>query len=189
MKHPDGPAAEAAAHVGILLLSHGPLADALRDTVQVLEPEPGDPLGALSLAWDEAPEFASERLQKAIAKADRGRGVVLLTDMFGGTPSNLALAFLQKGRVEIVTGVNLPMVVKARALSGGSNLLFLRDSVSGRVEVRPRTRGVSSEICTVSDAWTPRHPTNRRSPTLCRVRLGVAMPCRATIASRSWRRP
>jgi PTS system mannose-specific IIA component len=117
MKHPDGPAAEAAAHVGILLLSHGPLADALRDTVQVLEPEPGDPLGALSLAWDEAPEFASERLQKAIAKADRGRGVVLLTDMFGGTPSNLALAFLQKGRVEIVTGVNLPMVVKARALA------------------------------------------------------------------------
>ena len=115
MKHPDGKDPEA--RVGLLLLSHGPLADALRETVQVLEPEPAEPLGALSLAWDEAPERASERLQKAIAMADRGRGVVLLTDMFGGTPSNLALAFLQKGRVEIVTGVNLPMVVKARALA------------------------------------------------------------------------
>lgn len=117
MKNPDGNASDANAHVGLLLLSHGPLADALRETVQVLEPEPAEPLGALSLAWDEAPESASERLQKAIAKADRGRGVVLLTDMFGGTPSNLALAFLQKGRIEIVTGVNLPMVVKARALA------------------------------------------------------------------------
>jgi PTS system mannose-specific IIA component len=117
MKNPDAHALEDVPHVGLLLLSHGPLADALRETVQVLEPDTGEPLGALSLAWDEAPESASERLQKAIAKADRGRGVVLLTDMFGGTPSNLALAFLKKGRVEIVTGVNLPMVVKARALA------------------------------------------------------------------------
>ena len=115
MKNPD--CLDPDARVGLLLLSHGPLADALRETVQVLEPEPSEPLGALSLAWDEAPESASERLQKAIAAADRGRGVVLLTDMFGGTPSNLALAFLQKGRIEIVTGVNLPMVVKARSLA------------------------------------------------------------------------
>lgn len=117
MKNPNGPEPEATARVGLLLLSHGPLADALRETVQVLEPDSSEPLGALSLAWDESPESASERLQKAIARADRGRGVVLLTDMFGGTPSNLALAFLQKGRVEIVTGVNLPMVVKGRALA------------------------------------------------------------------------
>ncbi|MCL4806419.1 MAG: PTS sugar transporter subunit IIA [Thermoanaerobaculia bacterium] len=117
MKNPDGPASDPAAHVGILLISHGPLAAALRETVRVLEPDQAEPLGALSLAWDEAPESASARLQKGIATADRGRGVVLLTDMFGGTPSNLALAFLQKGRIEIVTGVNLPMVVKARALA------------------------------------------------------------------------
>lgn len=117
MKNPDGTVPDSTPRVGLLLLSHGPLADALRETVQVLEPAPGEPLGALSLAWDEAPESASERVQKAISAADRGRGVVLLTDMFGGTPSNLALAFLQKGRIEIVTGVNLPMVVKARALA------------------------------------------------------------------------
>jgi PTS system mannose-specific IIA component len=83
----------------------------------MLEPEESGDVGALSLAWDEAPEKASRRLEKAIAAADHGRGVVLLTDMFGGTPSNLALAFLEAGKVEIVSGVNLPMVVKARALA------------------------------------------------------------------------
>jgi PTS system mannose-specific IIA component len=103
--------------VGLLLLSHGPLADALRDTVRVLDPQEGPDLKALSLAWDEAPESASRRLEKAIADADTGGGVVLLTDMFGGTPSNLALAFLTPGRIEIVSGVNLPMVVKAREMA------------------------------------------------------------------------
>jgi PTS system mannose-specific IIA component len=83
----------------------------------MLEPDEPDDLGALSLAWDEAPEAASRRLEKAITEVDKGKGVVLLTDMFGGTPSNLALAFLEPGTVEIVSGTNLPMVVKARSLA------------------------------------------------------------------------
>jgi PTS system mannose-specific IIA component len=103
--------------VGLLLLSHGPLANALRETVRMLEPDEPDDIGALSLAWDESPEAASRRLEKAISEVNRGKGVVLLTDMFGGTPSNLALAFLDPGKIEIVTGINLPMVVKARGLA------------------------------------------------------------------------
>jgi PTS system mannose-specific IIA component len=103
--------------VGIVVVSHGPLAAALKETLAVLHPGEPTALEALSLAWDESPEKASSRLEKAIGTADRGRGVVILTDMFGGTPSNLALAFLERGRVEIVSGVNLPMVVKARAMA------------------------------------------------------------------------
>ena len=110
-------AASTARHVGLLLVSHGPLAQALKDTVHVLEPEEESELDALSLAWDESAEHASRQLEKAIASADRGDGVVLLTDMFGGTPSNLAIAFLAPGRIEIVSGMNLPMVVKARSLA------------------------------------------------------------------------
>src|SRR5512143_1054594 len=103
--------------VGLLLLSHGPLAAALRETLLKLEPdEPGD-VGALSLEWDEAPGAASRRLEKAIAAADQGSGIVLLTDLFGGTPSNIALAFLDPGRVEIVSGVNLPMLIRARSFA------------------------------------------------------------------------
>lgn len=112
MKKSEETPAGLAANVGLLLLSHGPLADALRETVNVLEPEQIEPLGALSLAWDEAPENASDRLQKAIAKADRGRGVVLLTDMFGGTPSNLAISVMSGRPVEVIAGINLPMLVK-----------------------------------------------------------------------------
>jgi PTS system mannose-specific IIA component len=111
MTAPAGPA------VGLILLSHGPLANALCETVRMLEPDEPDDIGALSLAWDEATEDASRRLEKAIAGYDKGRGVVILTDMFGGTPSNLALAFLEPGRIETVSGINLPMVVKARALA------------------------------------------------------------------------
>jgi PTS system mannose-specific IIA component len=103
--------------VGLLLLSHGPLAAALRETLRKLEPDEPEDVGALSLEWDEAPQAASRRLEKAIGAANRGSGVVLLTDLFGGTPSNLALAFLEPGRIEIVSGVNLPMLIRARALT------------------------------------------------------------------------
>ena len=103
--------------VGLLLLSHGPLASALRETLLRLEPDEAGDVGVLSLEWDEAPETASRRLEKAIAAADRGAGVVLLTDLFGGTPSNLALAFLEPGRVEIVSGVNLAMMIRARSIA------------------------------------------------------------------------
>jgi PTS system mannose-specific IIA component len=103
--------------VGLLLLSHGPLAEALRETIRILEPDEPDDVGALSLEWDESTEKASRRLEKAIAACDKGAGVVLLTDLFGGTPSNLALAYLEPGRVEIVSGANLPMLIKARSLA------------------------------------------------------------------------
>ena len=68
MTTPAGP------FVGLLLLSHGPLANALRETVHMLEPDEPDDLGALSLAWDESPESASRRLEKAISEVNRGKG-------------------------------------------------------------------------------------------------------------------
>jgi PTS system mannose-specific IIA component len=57
-------------------------------------------------------EEAGRRIQEAIARVDREGGVLVLTDMFGGTPSNLALSLLEPGRIEVVTGVNLPMLIK-----------------------------------------------------------------------------
>src|SRR5512140_1991300 len=103
--------------VGVLLLSHGPLAEALRKTALEVEPEGAGALVALQIDSAEKTEAASRRLERALAAADAGSGVVVLTDMFGGTPSNVALAFLAPDRVEIVSGMNLPMVLKARILS------------------------------------------------------------------------
>jgi len=103
--------------VGILLISHGPLAEALRKTALEVEPEGAGALAALAIESSEKAEAASQRLERALAAADGGSGVVVLTDMFGGTPSNMALAYLSPDRVEIVSGMNLPMVLKARVLA------------------------------------------------------------------------
>lgn len=63
-----------------------------------------------------SPEDMRSRIDKALREADQGNGVLIVADMFGGTPSNLAMAFLEEGRVEVVTGVNLPMLVKVARL-------------------------------------------------------------------------
>src|SRR5204862_8171548 len=67
---------------------------------------------ALSLDWEERREGLLDRLRKVISALDQGDGVLILTDLFGDTPSNLALELIDAGRVEVVTGVNLPMVLR-----------------------------------------------------------------------------
>jgi mannose PTS system EIIA component len=71
---------------------------------------------AVALEWSETGEDAREKIRRGLAQADEGDGAIILTDMFGGTPTNLTLPFLRKDRVEIVTGVNLPMVLKCASL-------------------------------------------------------------------------
>jgi mannose PTS system EIIA component len=101
--------------IGILLVTHGRLAEELKAAALTIQPEVPR-LVALALEWRETGEDARERIRQAIAQADEGDGVVVLTDMFGGTPTNLTLSFLEKDRVEIVTGLNLPMVLKCGSL-------------------------------------------------------------------------
>ena len=97
--------------IGALIVTHGGLAAEFLRAAQTIEPGLGG-VRALVLDWNENPDRASETVGTTIREMDTGEGVVVLTDMFGGTPSNVSLPFLEEGRVEIVTGVNLPMVVK-----------------------------------------------------------------------------
>jgi PTS system mannose-specific IIA component len=69
-------------------------------------------LGSLALGWDDGVAAARARIEESLARLDEGDGVVILTDMFGGTPTNLSLTFLKKEKIEIVTGVNLAMLIK-----------------------------------------------------------------------------
>src|SRR6476660_7789446 len=78
---------------------------------------------AVSIGWQDPVDVAREAIERAIARVDRGAGVLLLTDMFGGTPSNLGLTFLEANRVEVITGVNLPMLIKLAGLQESSDLL------------------------------------------------------------------
>ncbi len=101
--------------IGILLVTHGKLAEELRAAALTIQPGL-DRIVAVSLEWSETGEDAREKIRRGLAEADAGEGAVILTDMFGGTPTNLSLPFLSKERVEIVTGVNLPMVLKCASL-------------------------------------------------------------------------
>jgi PTS system mannose-specific IIA component len=77
---------------------------------------------AVSIGWHDDVDAARSEIERAIERVSEGQGVLLLTDMFGGTPTNIAAMFLQDGEVEVVTGVNLPMVIKLASQSGGELL-------------------------------------------------------------------
>ncbi len=128
--------------IGVLLVTHGKLAEELRAAALTIQPEITR-IVAVALEWNQTGEDARERISRGLAEADEGNGAVILTDMFGGTPTNLTLSFLDKNRVEIVTGVNLPMVLKCAALQGSGKSV---------VEVAhiAKDRGQRS-ICVASD--------------------------------------
>jgi len=96
---------------GMLVVTHGNLADELvRSANRIVGEIEG--LEAVSIDWNDDVDEATERIGAAVRRVDGGHGVLLLTDMFGGTPTNLALSMLEPGKLEIITGVNLAMLIK-----------------------------------------------------------------------------
>ena len=107
---------------GVLVVAHGDLPGTL---VKVVEKILGTRLmaEAISVGWDDEVGSSRQKIEEAVKRANRGRGVLILTDMFGGTPTNVTLPFLKAGDVEIVTGVNLPMMVKVPNIQQGAGTL------------------------------------------------------------------
>ena len=77
----------------------------------------------MAIGWHEDTQDAREEIAQAIERVRQDQGVLILTDMFGGTPSNLAMTFLAEGAVEVVTGVNLPMLIKLAGVTEQADLL------------------------------------------------------------------
>ena len=104
--------------VGVVIVTHGQLATELLNAAEMIV---GDlpQFTALSIGWHDDVTVAREAMQQAAARVNTGVGVLLVTDMFGGTPANLALSLLDAGRVEVVTGVNLPMLIKLARVTRG----------------------------------------------------------------------
>lgn len=98
--------------VGVLILTHGPLADELLAAATTINGGRNPNVQAVSLEWDTPPEKALAILRTACERIDGEEGVLILTDMYGGTPHNVARQLASPGRVEVVTGVNLPMVLR-----------------------------------------------------------------------------
>jgi len=97
--------------IGGLIVTHGRLAIELLNAAETITGEI-DHIAAVSLGWHDDVGMASVMVQKALDRVNAGNGVVILTDMFGGTPTNIASTFLNENNVEVVTGVNLPMLIK-----------------------------------------------------------------------------
>jgi PTS system mannose-specific IIA component len=97
--------------IGTLIVTHGGLARELLAAAREIAGEL-DQFEAVSLEWGEGPDEARARVRAALARVDSGDGVLILADAFGGTPCNVALSVQDPGRVEVVSGVNLPMVMR-----------------------------------------------------------------------------
>jgi PTS system mannose-specific IIA component len=108
--------------IGVVVVTHGQLATELVNAAEMIV---GDlpRFTAVSIGWHDDVNDAREEIVQAIERVRGEEGVLILTDMFGGTPSNLGLTFLEKDRIEVITGVNLPMVIKLTSLRGSTDLL------------------------------------------------------------------
>ena len=107
--------------IGLVLVTHGRLAE---EFVHALEHIVGrqDMVAAVSIGPEDKMEVRRADIAAAVKSVDSGEGVIILTDMFGGTPSNLAISLLEEGRVEVVAGLNLPMLVKLVRVRKEANL-------------------------------------------------------------------
>jgi len=108
--------------IGVVVVTHGQLAIELVNAAEMIV---GDlpQFTAVSIGWHDDVNDAREEIEQAIERVRAEEGVLLLTDMFGGTPSNLGLTFLEKDRIEVITGVNLPMLIKLAQLPQSKDLL------------------------------------------------------------------
>jgi len=108
--------------IGVVVVTHGQLATELVNAAEMIV---GDlpQFTAVSIGWHDDVNEARGDIEHAIERVRGEEGVLLLTDMFGGTPSNLGMTFLEKDRLEVITGVNLPMLIKLAGLRSASDLL------------------------------------------------------------------
>jgi PTS system mannose-specific IIA component len=107
--------------IGVVVVTHGQLATELLNAAETIVGELPR-FTAVSIGWHEDTEDARSEIADAVARVNGDAGVLVLTDMFGGTPSNLAMTFLGE-RVEVITGVNLPMLIKLANLAEQADLL------------------------------------------------------------------
>jgi mannose PTS system EIIA component len=99
--------------IGIIIIAHGELGPQFINTARLIGLNSEESLLAISVSPTDSPDLLREEVARSIKSVEQGEGVLILTDLFGGTPTNLSLSFLEDGKVEVVTGLNLPMVIKA----------------------------------------------------------------------------
>ncbi|MFZ2632879.1 MAG: PTS fructose transporter subunit IIA [Desulfosalsimonadaceae bacterium] len=99
--------------LGIVIVTHGKLGEILIETSEIILNSKPDAVVSVSINLAENVEKLRQKIETAIKSVNSNKGILILTDMFGGTPSNLSYSFLEEGRIEVISGVNLPVLLKA----------------------------------------------------------------------------
>jgi len=128
--------------IGTVIVTHGTLAQELRSAAELIVGEL-ERCEAISIHPGEDMNEAENRIREAIKKVDKGKGALILTDLFGGTPSNLSLTFLEDNRVEVISGVNLPMLL---SLATGRDEKSLAQLAEKAMEAGKKNITVASKI-------------------------------------------
>jgi PTS system mannose-specific IIA component len=128
--------------IGLVLVTHGRLAE---EFVVAMEHVVGkqDRIATICIGPEDDMEERRADIAKAIVAVEGGRGVILLTDLFGGTPSNLAISLLEAGRVEVIAGINLPMLIR---LGGARKTMKVTEAVAAAREAGRKYITVASEV-------------------------------------------
>jgi len=128
--------------IGLVLVTHGQLAaEFVRAMEHVVGPQ--EAVEAICIGPDDDMEARRADIASAVATVDQGRGVILLTDLFGGTPSNLAISLMEPGRIEVIAGVNLPMLIR---LEGARKMMKVQAAVAAAREAGRKYISVASEV-------------------------------------------
>ncbi len=128
--------------IGVVIVTQHRLGEEFLKAVQQIVPDPPE-FHSVAIEPGQAIDDMRHAIDSALTRADQGQGVLVLTDMFGGTPSNISLSFLDDRRVEVVTGLNLPMLIKLATLSEEKSLEELAKFIK---EYGQRNISVASEI-------------------------------------------
>ena len=128
--------------IGLVLVTHGRLAEEFVSAMEhVVGPQ--EQVRAIAIGPDDDMEQRRADILAAVSAVDEGNGVIVLTDMFGGTPSNLAISILDKAKVEVIAGINLPMLIK---LAGARRETSLKEAVVEAQEAGRKYINVASEV-------------------------------------------
>lgn len=128
--------------IGLVLVTHGRLAEEFVTAMQhVVGPQ--EAVATIAIGADDDMEARRGDIAAAITRVDRGRGVILLTDLFGGTPSNLAISLMERGRIEVIAGINLPMLIR---LESARKAMKVVDAVAAAREAGRKYISVASEV-------------------------------------------
>ena len=128
--------------IGLVLVTHGRLATEFVVAMEhVVGPQRA--IAPICIGPDDDMELRRTDIANAIAEVDSGRGVIVLTDLFGGTPSNLAISLMKPGTVEVIAGINLPMLIR---LEGARRTMNVGDAVAAAREAGRKYISVASEV-------------------------------------------